>query len=160
MRVSFNRNACLAFDVDLALLLDAELIGFSGSHLSWNAELTFSLLMQRHRAFQARIWWAAWVSCLVFERDHRVSFMVKSAFGLTSHFRLWLETRVWVGSDLRVWWCLWPRLCPQWYLDSLQRYTTITYEKVRLENPFFWIKRDDWKEECLKLLPKHAHFKI
>ena len=44
--VSYNRNASLALDVDLALLLDAELAGFSGSRLSGNAELTSSRLMQ------------------------------------------------------------------------------------------------------------------
>jgi len=46
MRVSYNSNAGLALDADLALLLDVELTVFSGSHLSGNAELTGSCLMQ------------------------------------------------------------------------------------------------------------------
>jgi len=29
------------------------------------------------------------------------------------------------------------------------RYTTITYEKVRLYKPSFWTERDDHREECL-----------
>jgi len=46
MGVSYNRNAGLALDIDLTMLLYTELTGFSGSRLSWNAELTGSYLMQ------------------------------------------------------------------------------------------------------------------
>ena len=46
MIYSYNRNTNLTLDTDLALLLDAELTGFSGSRLSGNTELTGSRLMQ------------------------------------------------------------------------------------------------------------------
>jgi len=46
MGVSYNKNAGLALDVDLTLLLDMELTGFSRSHLTRNAKLTLSRLMQ------------------------------------------------------------------------------------------------------------------
>jgi len=42
MRVSYNRSAGLVLDADLALLSDAELTGFIGFHLCWNAKLTSS----------------------------------------------------------------------------------------------------------------------
>ena len=38
--VSYNRKVGLALDADIAILLDAELTSFLGSHLNWNAELT------------------------------------------------------------------------------------------------------------------------
>jgi len=36
------------------------------------------------------------------------------------------------------------------------RHATITYEKVRLDKPSFWIERNNQEEECLKLLPRYA----
>jgi len=38
--ISYNRNAGLTLDTDLALLLDAELTGFTGLRLCHTAELT------------------------------------------------------------------------------------------------------------------------
>ena len=55
MEVSYNRNASLALDADLALLLDEELTGFSESRLSWNAELIDSHLKLKCDATQACI---------------------------------------------------------------------------------------------------------
>ena len=55
MGVSYNRNVGLALDADLALLLDAELTGFSGSCLNENAELTGSRLKLKHDVTQYRI---------------------------------------------------------------------------------------------------------
>ena len=46
MRVSYNENAGLTLDTDLAMLLDAELTGFLRLPLSVNAELTGSHLIQ------------------------------------------------------------------------------------------------------------------
>jgi len=54
MGVSYNKNMGLMLDADLTLLLDTELIGFLGSCLSGNAELTgfeFELLGVRIYGF-------------------------------------------------------------------------------------------------------------
>ena len=37
-----------------------------------------------------------------------------------------------------------------------ERHATITYEKVRLDMPSFWIERNDQEMECLKLLSRYA----
>ncbi|XP_072980708.1 DNA-directed RNA polymerases IV and V subunit 2-like [Typha angustifolia] len=36
------------------------------------------------------------------------------------------------------------------------RHATITFGKVRLEKPVFWVGKNDIEEECLKLTPRHA----
>jgi len=42
MRISYNRNASIMLDADLALLSDTEFTGFTGLRLCWNAKLTGS----------------------------------------------------------------------------------------------------------------------
>ena len=76
----------LGLDADLALLLGAELTGFSGSHLNWNAELKGShlklkckllrlALKLKHGATQAHL-----SVTLSVKHDPHIVFMMRSTF--------------------------------------------------------------------------------
>jgi len=82
--------------VNLILHWQAEWKSYLGS--SWGCSQRENVKLTGSRSTPARVWWAARVSHLAFERDPRVFCMMTSAFGLRSIFTSDLR----LASDLEV----------------------------------------------------------